>query len=70
MNPTTSNNARKSNYLFDDRFTTQMQNYTKRCADDELKKYLSDGVVDSELLIKEKTGIDGAPGWWKVSLTI
>lgn len=29
-----------------------MQNYTKSGADDELKKYMSDGV-DSELLIKE-----------------
>lgn len=29
---------------------------------------MSSGVVDSELLIKENTGIDGALGWWKVSI--
>lgn len=47
-------------------FNTQMKSHLKSCADDELKKYLSDGVVDPDLLNKEKTGIDGALGWWKV----
>lgn len=45
----------------------QMKNYQKASADDELKAYLTEAVVDPELLIKEKTGIDGVLGWWKVS---
>ncbi|KAJ6647844.1 Zinc finger BED domain-containing protein DAYSLEEPER [Pseudolycoriella hygida] len=45
---------------------TQMKNHVKSSTDDELKKYLSDGVVDPDLLRKEKTGIDGALGWWSI----
>ena len=44
-----------------------MKNYQKTSGDDELKTYLTEAVVDPELLIKEKTGIDGVLGWWKVS---
>lgn len=43
-----------------------MRSYHKSSTDDELKKYLAESAVDSDLLIKEKTGIDGALGWWKV----
>lgn len=43
-----------------------MKSYQKTSTDDELKAYLTEGVVDPELMIKEKTGIDGVLGWWKV----
>ncbi|KAJ6634728.1 putative AC transposase [Pseudolycoriella hygida] len=59
--PITTTNPRQT---FDDIFSTQMKNHVKSSTDDELKKYLNDGVVDPDLLRKEKTGIDGALGWW------
>lgn len=45
----------------------QMKNYQKTSTDDEVKTYLAEAVVDPELLIKEKTGINAVLGWWKVS---
>lgn len=38
----------------------------KTATEDECKTYLSESVVDPDLLDKEKTGIDGVLGWWKV----
>lgn len=55
------------NHLFKDLFIKQMKNFQKASSDDELKTYLSESVVDPELLEKEKSGIDGVLGWWKVS---
>ncbi|KAJ6639496.1 putative AC transposase, partial [Pseudolycoriella hygida] len=49
-----------------DIFATQMKNYQKASLDDVLKVYLAENVVDSEMLVKEKSGIDGALGWWKI----
>lgn len=43
-----------------------MKNYQKVSTDDELKTYLNECIVDPESLIKEKTGVDGVLGWWKV----
>lgn len=43
-----------------------MKNYQKVCTDDELKACLNESVVDPDLLIKEKSGVDGVLGWWKV----
>lgn len=56
----------KEKHLFKDVFNQQMKKFQKTSADDELKAYLTDNVIDPDLLIKEKTGIDGALGWWKV----
>ncbi|KAJ6646577.1 hypothetical protein Bhyg_01790 [Pseudolycoriella hygida] len=44
----------------------QMKQYQKSSADDELKAYLSENVADPDLLVKEKSGIDGVLGWWKI----
>lgn len=43
-----------------------MKKFQKASSDDELKSYLTDHVVDPDLLVKEKSGIDGVLGWWKV----
>lgn len=56
---------RKSQY-FENLFSQQMKKYQKTSSDDELKSYLTDHVVDPDLLVKEKSGIDGVLGWWKV----
>lgn len=53
-------------HFFGDLFSAKMKNYQKTSTDDELKTYLTESVVDPDLLIKEKTGIDGVLGWWKV----
>lgn len=53
--------------LYSDLFAKQMLNYQKVSTDDELKRYLSESVVDPDMLVKERTGIDGVLGWWKVN---
>lgn len=57
-------------HSFKDLFNKQMRKYQKASTDDELKAYLAENVVDPDLLVKEKTGIDGVLGWWKVSAPI
>lgn len=57
-------------HLFKDIFTKQMKKFQKGSTDDELKSYLTENVVDPDLLVKEKTGIDGVLGWWKVCVLI
>lgn len=52
--------------LFSDLFAKQMLNYQKVSTDDELKRYLSESVVNPDMLVKERTGVDGVLGWWKV----
>lgn len=52
--------------LFGDLFAKQMRNFQKVATDDDLKRYLSEGVVDPDMLVKERTGINGVLGWWKV----
>lgn len=51
----------------------EMQSLQRSNSDDELRRYLADGVVNPELLKKkivegQVVGFDGALGWWKVSL--
>lgn len=53
--------------LFGDLFDKQMRNFQKVATDDDLKRYLSEGVVDPDMLVKERTGINGVLGWWKVT---
>lgn len=53
--------------LFSDLFAKQMSKFQKLATDDDLKRYLSDNVVDPDMLVKERTGINGVLGWWKVS---
>ncbi len=62
---TSSQNGQKK-LLFEDLFNIQMKKFQKASSDDELKSYLTDHVVDPDLLVKEKSGIDGVLGWWKV----
>lgn len=45
--------------MFNDLFANQMKNYQKTGSDDELKAYLTESVVVPELVVKEKTGING-----------
>lgn len=52
--------------LFGDLFNKQMRNFQKNSTDDDLKRYLTESVVDPDMLVKERTGIDGVLGWWKV----
>jgi hypothetical protein len=59
-----SNN--KSQTSFQDIFQSSMKKVMKPIAEDEMKRYLSESPVNSELLMEDKTGIDGALGWWKV----
>lgn len=63
--PTNSQNGQEK-YLFGDLFNKQMKKFQKTSTDDELKAYLTESVVDPDLLVKEKTGIDGVLGWWRV----
>ncbi|CAG7824699.1 unnamed protein product [Allacma fusca] len=42
---------------------------SRKTADDELNKYLSQKSVKSDMLKKELTGVDGALGWWKIHQT-
>lgn len=51
---------------FRDLFTKQMRSVQKEPTDDDLKRYLAEAVVDPDTLMKERTGIDGVLGWWKV----
>ncbi|KAJ6639605.1 putative AC transposase [Pseudolycoriella hygida] len=60
----TASTIEPKKHLFKDLFMHQMKNYQKSATDDELKTYLSESA-DPELLVKEKTGIDGVLGWWK-----
>lgn len=53
--------------LFGDLFTKQMRNFHKGSTEDDLKRYLTESVVDPDMLVKERTGINGVLGWWKVS---
>ncbi|KAJ6644047.1 hypothetical protein Bhyg_09013, partial [Pseudolycoriella hygida] len=63
---TTAPSNDQTKHLFKDLFSKQMKQYQKSSADDELKAYLSENVVDPDLLVKEKSGIDGVLGWWKI----
>lgn len=65
IEPPDSQNERKK-HLFEDLFNKQMKRFQKTPSDDELKAYLTENVVDPDLLVKDKTGIDGVLGWWKV----
>lgn len=65
VQPTMTENV-KEKHSFKDLFSKQMKKFQKSSADDELKAYLAESVVDPDLLVKEKTGIDGVLGWWKV----
>lgn len=53
--------------LFGDLFSKQMRNFQKVSTDDDLKRFLTESVVDPDMLVKERTGINGVLGWWKVS---
>lgn len=54
--------------LFGDLFSKQMRNFQKVSSADDYKRYLTESVVDPDMLVKERTGINGVLGWWKVSL--
>lgn len=66
VEPTESQNDHRDKHSFKDLFHKQMKQFQKTSTDDELKAYLADNVVDPDLLVKEKTGINGVLGWWKV----
>lgn len=63
-NSTTPSNVKP--FLFSDLFNQQMRNFLKNSSDDDLKRYLAEGVVDPDKLVKERTGVNGVLGWWKV----
>ncbi|KAJ6648282.1 putative AC transposase [Pseudolycoriella hygida] len=63
---TTAPSNGQTKHSFKDLFSKQTKQYQKSSADDELKAYLSENVVDPDLLVKEKSGIDGVLGWWKI----
>lgn len=62
----TSSTEKGQPSLFGDLFMKQMRNFQKVSTDDDLKRYLTEGVVDPDMLVKERTGINGVLGWWKV----
>ncbi|KAJ6643740.1 hypothetical protein Bhyg_08705 [Pseudolycoriella hygida] len=62
--PKTTDNTHHS--LFGDLVSQQMSTYQRISANDDLKRYLAENVVDPDMLIKERTGINGVLGWWKI----
>lgn len=66
----TSSTEKVQPSLFGDLFTKQMRNFQKVSTDDDLKRYFTEGVVDPDMLVKERTGINGVLGWWKVFVAL
>ncbi|KAJ6643111.1 putative AC transposase [Pseudolycoriella hygida] len=64
--PTTEIQQPAQPSLFGDLFAKQMRSFHKSSTDDDLKRYLSEDVVDPDMLVKERTGINGVLGWWKI----
>jgi hypothetical protein len=66
--PQGADQSQEEGINFEAMFQIQMQKIRKSTQDDELKRYLSETVVGPEVLDRDKSGIDGALGWWKVSV--